>query len=144
MKLNAVHLVQNWDVEAAMSLTNPALIAIPWLRDALNGKLSTDETAREVTPEQAEISRLRAELARSRHECALEKHGHLRTVPQEHNQTDLALIAAALAFAEAHVALVFGLGGDGSSIKRENFICGKAILTGLEKILRHRSCGPVR
>lgn len=31
-----------------------------------NGKLPTDEQAREVTPEQAEISRLRAELARSR------------------------------------------------------------------------------
>lgn len=34
---------------------------------------STDDPAREVTPEQAEISRLRAELARSRQECALLK-----------------------------------------------------------------------
>lgn len=41
--------------------------------DARNGKLSSSESAREVTPEQAEITRLRAELARSRQECALLK-----------------------------------------------------------------------
>ena len=63
------------DVEPAMSLTNSALTATPSTPgcDARNGKLSTDDPAREVTPELAEISRLRAELARSRQECALLK-----------------------------------------------------------------------
>lgn len=76
MKLNAVHLVQNegrraCDVADELGIDRNTLYA--WLRDARNGKLSTDDPAREVTPEQAEISRLRAELARSRQECALLK-----------------------------------------------------------------------
>lgn len=50
-----------------MSLTNTALTATlyVWLRDPRNGKLSSSESARKVTPEQAEITRLRADLARS-------------------------------------------------------------------------------
>ena len=77
MKLNAVHLVQNegrraCDVAAdELGIDRNTLYA--WLRDAGNGKLTAGEPAREVTPEQAEISRLRAELARSRQECALLK-----------------------------------------------------------------------
>lgn len=76
MKLNAVHLVQNegrraCDVADELGIDRNTLYA--WLRDARNGKLFTDDPAREVTPEQAEISRLRAELARSRQECALLK-----------------------------------------------------------------------
>lgn len=49
------------------------------LHDARNGKLPEAGSAREVTAEQAEISRLRAELARSRRECVLLKN---RGVPQ--------------------------------------------------------------
>lgn len=69
MKLNAVHLVQNegrrtCDVADELGIDRNTLYA--WLRDARNGKLSTDDPAREVTPEQAE-------LARSRQECALLK-----------------------------------------------------------------------
>ena len=76
MKLNAVHLVQNegrraCDVADELGIDRNTLYA--WLRDARNGKLSTDDPAREVTPEQAEIARLCAELARSRQECALLK-----------------------------------------------------------------------
>lgn len=76
MKLNAVHLVQNegrraCDVADELGIDRNTLYA--WLRDARNGKLITSESAREVTPEQAEISRLRAELARSRQECTLLK-----------------------------------------------------------------------
>lgn len=76
MKLNAVHLVQNegrraCDVADELGIDRNTLYA--WLRDARNGKLSSSESAREVTPEQAEITRLQAELARSRQECALLK-----------------------------------------------------------------------
>lgn len=44
-----------------------------WLHDARNGKLTDDTPANAVTPEQAELTRLRAELARSRQECVLLK-----------------------------------------------------------------------
>lgn len=44
-----------------------------WLHDARNGKLTDDIPANAVTPEQAELTRLRAELARSRQECVLLK-----------------------------------------------------------------------
>lgn len=44
-----------------------------WLHDARNGKLTDDTPANAVTPEQAELIRLRAELARSRQECVLLK-----------------------------------------------------------------------
>ena len=76
MKLNAVHLVQNegrrpCDVADELGIDRNTLYA--WLHDARNGKLPQAGTAHEVTPEQAEISRLRAELARSRQECALLK-----------------------------------------------------------------------
>ena len=43
------------------------------LHDARNGKLPEAGSAREVTAEQAKISRLYAELARSRRECVLLK-----------------------------------------------------------------------
>lgn len=76
MKLNAVHLVQNerrraCNVADELGIDRNTLYA--WLHDARDGKLTADETAREVTPEQAEISRLRVELARFRQECALLK-----------------------------------------------------------------------
>lgn len=76
MKLNAVHLVQNegrraCDVADELGLDRNTLYA--WLRDARNGKLAESDSSREVTPEQAEISRLHAELIRARQECALLK-----------------------------------------------------------------------
>ena len=76
MKLNAVHLVQNegrrvCDVADELGIDRNTLYA--WLRDARNGKLSSSESARAVTPEQDEITRLRAELDLSRQECALLK-----------------------------------------------------------------------
>lgn len=84
MKLNVVYLVQNegrraCDVADELSIDRNTLYT--WLCDARNGKLTASAPAREVTPEQAEISRLRAELARSRHECTLLKKfaAHLNT-----------------------------------------------------------------
>lgn len=76
MKLNAVHLVQYegrraCDVADELDIDCNTLYA--WLRDARYGKLTSSEFAREVTPDQAEITRLRAGLARSRQECALLK-----------------------------------------------------------------------
>ena len=73
---NAIHLVQNegslaCDVADGLGIDRNTLSA--GLRDTRNGKLSTSESACELTPEQAEITRLLADLARSRQECALLK-----------------------------------------------------------------------
>ena len=64
MKLNVVHLVQNegsraCDVAEELGIASNTLYA--WLRDARYGRLPMDDPTREVTPEQAEISRLRVE-----------------------------------------------------------------------------------
>lgn len=76
MKINAVHLVQNegrraCDIADELGIDRQTLYG--WLHDARHGKLLDSDAARDITPEQAEISRLRAELARSRQECALLK-----------------------------------------------------------------------
>ena len=76
-KINAVHLVQvegrrACDVADELGIGRQTLYS--WLHEARTGVLSgTSENAREITPQEAEIARLKSELARKEQEILLLK-----------------------------------------------------------------------
>ena len=76
-KINAVHLVQvegrrACDVADELGIGRQTLYS--WLHEARTGVLSgTSDNAREITPQEAEIARLKSELARKEQEILLLK-----------------------------------------------------------------------
>ena len=76
-KINAVHLVQvegrrACDVADELGIGRQTLYS--WLHEARTGVLSgTSENAHEITPQEAEITRLKSEIARKEQEIQLLK-----------------------------------------------------------------------
>ena len=76
-KINAVHLVQvegrrACDVADELGIGRQTLYS--WLHESRTGVLSgTSDNAREITPQEAEIARLKSELARKEQEILLLK-----------------------------------------------------------------------
>lgn len=77
LKINAVHLVQvegRRACDVADELGIGRQTRYSWLHEARTGALSgTSENAHEITPQEAEIARLKSELARKEREIQLLK-----------------------------------------------------------------------